>query len=210
MMTTSGHERLCHDITSITKQRRIHQRSMMKMKPLQKLTIHNRSIKNTHNINTINTNNTRRNTPKSSSTLKNSHHGILLILLALSVTIIPTCTFLPPLLLVCGVDAFMSSPLTTSSTSTGMYRYKLHHGHHNHEYEKQKQQQKQKKQFVSFSSTTCCQMIATTKSGGKPMLSVEQFQNEVLLQNNNKDKDDGDNERREEQKPILVLYSAPW
>ncbi len=47
-----------------------------------------------------------------------------------------------------------------------------------------------------------------TKSGGKPIVTVEQFQTEVLLQTEDSDGNTIIDEK--EQNPILVLYSAPW
>jgi len=71
---------------------------------------------------------------------------------------------------------------------------------------------------ISKRSTTRLRM-GVTKSGGRPILSNEQFQKEILLRmdddHNNSDGDgDGDGDdtlaTHSSAKPILVFYSAPW
>ena len=62
----------------------------------------------------------------------------------------------------------------------------------------------------SNSSRTSLRMV-NTKSGGKPIVTVEQFQSEVLLQT--QQEIDGEVSMavdEKEKNPILVLYSAPW
>jgi len=67
--------------------------------------------------------------------------------------------------------------------------------------------------------------MGLTKSGGRPILSTEQFQTEVLFKpisasSSNEKEDDNENENtpttqknnnnNEKKRPTLVLYSAPW
>jgi thioredoxin 1 len=57
----------------------------------------------------------------------------------------------------------------------------------------------------SKTSSVSLEMVAT-KSGGKPILTVEQFQSEILLQT----EESTSSAATAEPKPTLVLYSAPW
>lgn len=70
------------------------------------------------------------------------------------------------------------------------------------------QQRSQKHQKLQQKSPTSRQMAAT-KSGGKAILSIEQFETDVLLLNN-EEGEEGDDGSPSQTKPILVLYSAPW
>lgn len=68
--------------------------------------------------------------------------------------------------------------------------------------QQQRSRQHQKLQQKSLTS----RQMAATKSGGKAILSIEQFEIDVLLLNN----EEGDDGSQSQTKPILVLYSAPW
>ncbi len=58
--------------------------------------------------------------------------------------------------------------------------------------------------------------MVTTKSGGKPIVTIEQFQTEVLLQTDDEidgvlvDTNESATAKTKDSNPILVLYSAPW
>ena len=73
----------------------------------------------------------------------------------------------------------------------------------------QNQHCQQRRRKVNFSPSSL--RMINTKSGGKPIITVEQFQSEVLLQT--QQEIDGEVPMvvdEKEQNPILVLYSAPW
>ena len=68
----------------------------------------------------------------------------------------------------------------------------------------QQQRNFQHQQLYKTSITNL--QMAATKSGGKAILSIEQFEKDVLLQSN----EEGEERDPSQTKPILVLYSAPW
>lgn len=52
--------------------------------------------------------------------------------------------------------------------------------------------------------------MGVTKSGGRPILSNEQFRREILLRADDDDDDSSPPVTPKATKPILVFYSAPW